>query len=103
MFDFFKVKLILPQELILLSNLAYNSRIDFYTQLYFSTHFLINKSKHKSLYLQLNYSRNQLYKIKFSHIHLVLHALSSFAFSSFFISNIWSDFFNTVCDILNYY
>jgi hypothetical protein len=45
---------------------ASDSKIDFYTQICYSTHFYKNVSKYKSLYLQLNFSQNQFCKINFS-------------------------------------
>jgi hypothetical protein len=58
-------------ELILYSKLeivASHSRINFYTQIFYSTHFKTNISKHKSLHLQFNFRQNQFYvKINFSY------------------------------------
>jgi len=42
---------------------AFDSRNDFNTQIYCSTHFYIYVSKHKSLYFLLTFSQNQFYTI----------------------------------------
>jgi hypothetical protein len=58
-----KVELIMLPELILylkLETVASHSIINFYTQIFCSTHFKTNISKHKSLILQFNFGQNQL-------------------------------------------
>jgi len=42
---------------------AFDSIIDFYKQIYSSTHFYTNVSKHKSLYIQLTFNLNHFYII----------------------------------------
>jgi len=46
---------------------AFDVKIDFYTKIYSLTHFYTNVSKHKLLYLQLDFTQNQLYKINSIH------------------------------------
>ena len=64
MFGCFRIELILFLELILkLGFVALDSRLDVYIQIYSSTHFHINISKHKSLYIQLAFNQRQfIYK-----------------------------------------
>lgn len=50
MFGCSRAKLILPPVFILLE--AFDCRIDFNTQIYYSNHFYMNVSNHKPLYLQ---------------------------------------------------
>jgi len=42
---------------------AFDSRIVFYTQIYSSTYFYMNVSKHKSLYIQPTFNQKQFYRI----------------------------------------
>jgi len=52
---------------------AFDYRIDFYTQIYSSTHFYTNVSKHKSLHLQLAFRHNQFYRINSLKINFSNH------------------------------
>jgi len=42
---------------------AFDSRIDFHTQIYSSTHFYMNISKHKSLLVGITFNQNPFYRI----------------------------------------
>jgi hypothetical protein len=53
---------LVSQKLQQLEIVDSDSRIDFYTQIFCSTHFCINISKHKSLYLQINFTESILSK-----------------------------------------
>jgi hypothetical protein len=52
-----------------LENVAFDSKIDFYTNFFCSSHFYMNMSKHRSLYLQLNFGQNLFYRINYAKIN----------------------------------
>jgi hypothetical protein len=46
---------------LILETATSKSIINFYTQIYYSTHFYMNIFKYKSFYLQFNFNQNQFY------------------------------------------